>query len=81
MEPRDHGVDHQADIRPGEGEPSQIMPFSRQSGACARRLAVVGEMAERSSANSATRHATETVMKGPTTSTHENIAKRTPTGC
>jgi hypothetical protein len=55
MEPRDHGVEHQADVRPGGGELSQIVPFSRRFGACVRRAAVVVAIAEASTVNAAFR--------------------------
>jgi len=40
-------------VRPGGGEPSQIVPFSRRFGAFVRGAVVVGAMARVSSANSA----------------------------
>jgi hypothetical protein len=53
MEPCDHCLEHEADVRPGGGELSQIVPFSRRFGAFVRGAVVVGAMARVSSANSA----------------------------
>jgi hypothetical protein len=48
-------VEHEAHVRPGSGELSQIVPFSRRFGACLWDVVVVVTMAEASSVNSAIR--------------------------
>ena len=42
VEPRDHGVEHEADVRPGGGELSRIVPFAIRFGAFARGKPCVG---------------------------------------
>jgi hypothetical protein len=81
MEPRDHGVEHEADVRPGGGELSQIVPIAGRFGAFASGKASIGMTLAKSSVKVESllrvrRHGAWT-FNTPTMIS----AKATPTGC
>src|SRR5215212_9668473 len=55
MEPCDHGMEHEADVRPGRGEVSQIMPLFASICCVCEKRSVVGATTEVSSANATIR--------------------------
>ena len=81
VEPRDHGVEHEADVRPGGGELSRIVPFAIRFGVFARGKPCVGIARAKSSEKvesllrvrrrGACKCNTPTIITG----------KSTPTGC
>src|ERR1700712_1229841 len=75
MEPRDHGVEHEADVRPGRGELSLNSTFCVDWGGFARGTTLVGAMAEVSSVNSALRPRVRGRHAGTSDLTHQIYPK------
>src|ERR1700712_4977590 len=75
MEPRDHGVEHEADVRPGRGELSLNSTFCVDWGGFARGTTLVGAMAEVSSVNSALRPRVRGPHAGTSDHTHQIYPK------
>jgi len=81
IEPCDHGVEPEADVRPGGGELSQILPVRVDLVAFVTDEVVVGAMARVSSANSAVQPRVGGRDAGANDLPHQNIPKPNPTGC
>src|SRR3954467_14909920 len=80
MEPCDHGMEHEADVRPGRGEVSQIMPLFASICCVCEKRSVVGATTEVSSANATIRTRIRGCDAGPQNLPPPNIPNPTPEG-